>query len=216
MAQRVASLLAFLSLISLAVAKTKRKYPPCRGGATYNLTIYNRWTPSRFNNIPPGAHFSPLTFFSHSPRFSSFVFRGYATAGVQAVAETGDNSMLKEELANAGTFVKQVSDTTGGAEPGSYFNTTVKVDCKHPFVSAITMVAPSPDWVIAIANLNVFRKGTFIERKAGKLRVYDAGTDSGKSLTADDKPTIPVENIVQLRGPPFRRRYIARYVLRRV
>lgn len=135
---------------------------------------------------------------------------------MQVVAETGDNSIFKQELANAGMFVKQVSDTAEGVEPGSYFNATVKVDCKHPVVSALTMVAPSPDWFIAIANLNVFRKGRFIKRRAGKLQVYDAGTDSGKSFTAEDIPTIPVENIAPLRGPPLRRRYIARYVLRRI
>lgn len=216
MAPRIAFIFLFLSLLSLAFAGDRQRFPHCTGEAMYNLTIYNRWVPSRFEDVPSGAHFSPLTFFSHSSRFSSVVLRGYASPGVQAVAETGDNTVLKKELANAGTFVKQVSATETGAESGASFYATVKVDCQHTVVSAITMVAPSPDWFIAITNMNVFRRGRFIKRRAGRLRAFDAGTDSGKTPTAEDVPTVPVQNIARLRGAPFMRRPIARYVLTRL
>lgn len=78
------------------------------------------------------------------------------------------------------------------------------------------MIAPSPDWIIAIANFNLLRGKTFVPMRKGVLRVYDAGTDSGNTLTALDESTVPRENIAPLKGPPFRGRAVANFTLRRI
>lgn len=202
-----------IAVLSLLAAATSAR---CNGTATYRLTIRNTWTAARFGPIPSFAHFSPLTFFSHSPRFSSFVLRGYATPGVQEVAELGINTVLLRELRTAGDFVLDTDVSDGDAFSGESFSASVKVDCERPFVSAITMIAPSPDWIIGLANVDLLRNGKFTQKLTGELRVYDAGTDSGETLTAPNKETVPRENIAPLKGMPFRGRSVANYVLQRI
>lgn len=208
MISHVLRAIAVLSLLSVGLAT-------CTGTATYNLTVRNVWTEERFGTLPEGAEFSPLAFFSHSPRFSSLVLYGYATQGVQDIAEAGDITALLEELEDAGDFVKDVDATAGGAGPGQSFSAVVTVDCERHFVSALTMVAPSPDWFIAIANMNVLRGETFVPARSGVLRVYDAGTDSGETFLAQDEVTQPRQNIAPL-GAPFNGRVVAKYHLKRI
>lgn len=146
------------------------------------------------------------------------MLRSYATPGVRDVAEFGDNTVLLRELASPDEkpFVNdvQVDDNIPG--PGETVSLRLKVTCEEFYVSAITMIAPSPDWIVAISNLSMKEKGRLVKRRSGSLRVYDAGTDSGETLTASDKVTDPQENIFPFRGKPFMGRTVADYVIEQI
>lgn len=183
--------------------------------AKYRLTVTNLWMKPRFSVVPDGAALSPLTAASHSRRFSALTLYGYASPGVQAIAEGGDNSVLKEELAMPGArpFVKDVVEAAGPTMPGKKTTIDIEVDCMFSIVSFLSMVAPSPDWFVAKANVETFVKGKFVRKMTGPLAVYDAGTDSGRTLMAKDSKTSPRENIAPLLGKPFGGRAVARYSL---
>lgn len=199
----------------LASYTLTRKLPPGCKKATYNLRVRNMWEEPMFENVPEGAVFSPLTAVSHSRRYSAFTLFGYATPGVQNIAELGDNSVFLEELmsADAAPFIRSVAVGEGPIAGGEEENLMLEVDCMHPTVSFISMVAPSPDWIVAVGSLDLMKDGEFVEQVGGGLRVYDAGTDSGEILTAEDEETSPRENIAPLRGEPFNGRMVGRYEL---
>lgn len=88
------------------------------------------------------------------------------------------------------------------------------------------MVAPSPDWIAQINNLNLFSRSrkSFVRRIIAPLRAYDAGVDSGSNFTDPsdpslDIPTEPQLNIAPLvEDPtdPFMGRIIGRYIITRI
>jgi len=53
------------------------------------------------------------------------------------------------------------------------------------------MVAPSPDWFVGVAGLLLIEDGQWVESKTILLKVYDAGTDSGRGFTSADIDTVP-------------------------
>lgn len=185
--------------------------------ASYELTFINQLTEPTFENLPETAMLSPLTGASHNYRFSALVRFGFATQGVQNVAEIGDNTVLIEELESeeAAPFVLSIDAADAPATRGESFSINLDVDCDHTLITAISMVAPSPDWFITIPNMNVLVDGRFIVGRSGTLRVYDAGTDSGETFEAEDLVTDPRENIAPLIGEPFNGIPVAQYVLRR-
>lgn len=190
----------------------------CKGTARYRVTFNYRWTSKYFTNVPASAHFSPLVALSHESRFSSFSRFGYATPGVESVAETGATSLIRDELSTAKENGQVKSFSTDNRIPGGGGSASVEViaTCRHRHISAISMVAPSPDWIVALFRRRVVRKNAFVEKLTGSLRVYDAGTDSGETFSARNKDTSPKQNIAPLEGSPFNGKVIARYTIRKL
>lgn len=175
--------------------------------------------------------FSPLLAVSHSGRLSILTDRGYASQELRDIAQTGDNSALYEKLSSMqadGHHVLSVS--TASAPTGAGERTTLKltVDCHHPYISVVAMIAPSPDWIVHVANLNMHRSLWFISgfRKSmsGYLYACDAGTDDGTSFTDPSDPSLdipsdPQLNIAPLRTEPFdpfHGQDVGQYEIRRV
>lgn len=204
-----------LSLLFAALAVLPAVFAAGCQKATYKLTLTTLFSKDNFPLAPANAHLSPLTSFSHNRRFSAFVLYGYATTGVKNVAETGNNAQLKRELNHP--LVKDIATTNNLIFARGSFVVMLDVDCNNPFISAITMIAPSPDWFVAISSLDMRKKsGRFARMRSGQLRVYDAGTDSGRTLSAANSVTKPVENIAPLVGAPFNGKPAATFKLERV
>lgn len=185
-------------------------FPGCTGEATYEVTFRNLLLPRRFGSKIPagGLVFSPLAGISHSNRFSVLTVRGYASSEVAMVAKSGNNGPLLE-MASAQQervgFVKSSMGAEGPTLPGNRTTVTVIVDCDHPFITVISMIAPSPDWIVQINNRNMFNtmSGRFTRGMAGTLIAYDAGVDSGRDFTDPsdsslDLLTMPPRNIAPL------------------
>lgn len=186
----------------------------CSGGrAVYNVTFTNFLTPENFGDVipPTGLVFSPLAGVSHSNRISVLTIRGFASPEIEAIAENGNNAPLLElarTLRMERGVVRSVVGASGPTMPG--MNTTLElvVNCKNPFISVVSMIAPSPDWIVQINNFDtVMPDGEFISEASGMLIAYDGGTDSGDMFTdpADlslDEPTEPPQNIAPLVEDP--------------
>ena len=213
-------LILFPTLLSMAMGIFSIPAPAmCNGSAMYQVNITNDVTSSNFPNITTSPIvLSPPVVWSQAERFSALVLYGYATPGVQDVAETGATAKLEAELTEGlgSTFVKDVAIGTGPIMPGTTASFTVGVDCKFYFIGLDTMVFPSPDWFVAISRLSVLKRGRFIDFAVQRLRVYDAGTDSGLTLEAEDSVTSPVENIHRLEGAPFFEQPVATVVVKRI
>lgn len=62
-------------------------------------------------------------------------------------------------------------------------------------MTAVSMLAPSPDWFIGVSGLNLYENGKWVEQISIDLPVYDAGTDNGavyRSANEDANPAMPI------------------------
>ena len=171
--------------------------------------------------------FSPPTFLSHSNRVSILTSRGFASPEIETVAETGDNGPLVA-LANklrARGHAKTVMGLSAPIMPAGKVSVMLRVDCINPFISFISMIAPSPDWIVFIDNMSTLnRHGRFINHASGRLIAYDAGVDSGGDFTPPgdaslDIPTVPPKNIAPLvedSTDVFRRKQVGFYRITRI
>lgn len=176
----------------------------CTGSARYKVTFYNMITNQRFSEVPEnGLVFSPMTAVTHSPRVSLLTVRGFASSPVEEVCETGSNANLIA-TANASGMVSTVVSAEGPVMSGGNYTIEVTATCAYPYLTVLSMIAPSPDWIVQISNMPLMKYGKFIHKRAGYLIAYDCGTDSGRDFTnpADtslDIPTDPALNIAPLR-----------------
>ncbi|KAI0557171.1 Spondin [Gracilaria domingensis] len=220
---------SFLTIFAAAVLVHYVAAQQCRGTAMYKVVFSNILTPENFEFIPDfpedGVNYSPLAGVAHSSRISFLTIRGFASPQVEQIAETGMNGrFLKNAEHLLGKGVKTVEGGMG-AGPGMNQSVVLMVDCENPFITALSMVAPSPDWIVQVNNKDtVDEDGSFIPRIAGSLIAYDAGTDDGDMFTAPadaslDLPTEPPKNIAPLvEDPtdPFGGAVIGFYVIERI
>lgn len=224
-------LLVCCTVIAAVSAKTHSRFAFCRGFASYNITFFNHLTHTKFPNMLPstGLVFSPMIAAAHSNRFSILTVRGYASKQVQAIAETGNNSPLIRVLRRTRrekNGVRSYSASAAPTMPGKHTTVRVRVNCRHPFVTALAMIAPSPDWFVQISNVNLYsrRARKMIHGKSGNLIAYDAGTDDGQeftppSVTSLDIPTKPRKNIAPLiedETDRFDGRVVGKFIIKRV
>lgn len=181
----------FVALLGSTQANGYRHYKSklrCRGTQTFKVTFHMKWTKSRFgNSVPYNAHVSPLTTATHTKRFSPFSLYGYADKAVETVAESGNNMPLIQQLrANPMVYkVAHLSKPTSNKGPATV-HVQAKAGRQALHLSAIAMLAPTPDWIVAINNVELCRKGRWARKIRGSLYAWDAGTQ--KSMSVDQSP----------------------------
>ena len=73
----------------------------------------------------------------------------------------------------------------------------------HPYVTLVSMLAPSPDWFVGVSGLSLLAEdGTWKDREEVSLLLYDAGTDDGATFTAANANSDPAQPISRLTSEP--------------
>lgn len=223
-------LLVSCTVIAAVSANTKSRFAFCRDFASYNVTFFNHLTHSKFPHILPstGLVFSPMVAAAHSNRFSILTVRGYASKQVQAIAETGDNSQLIRVLRSTRrekNGVRSYASSATPTMPGNHTTVRLRVNCRHPLVTALAMISPSPDWFVQISNVNLYsrRARKFISGKSGNLIAYDAGTDDGQEFTPPSdtsldiraKPRKNIAPLIEDETDRFHGRVVGKFIIKR-
>lgn len=207
-------------LLTTAAACTKSSTPlPAPEPATYRITFEATWSPATHPQAyPAGAHFSRLIGVAHNrvqgacagPCDLSVLFRPgtLASPGLRDMAERGDNTVLRAEIQAQQPPRLAVADVFESRLPYIYspgrFVDTVQVDGQHPLVSAVSMIAPSPDWFVALeAQTLLDEQGRWQAHLSVPARSYDAGTDSGPAFASPDQPTAPAQPVALIRSGPL-------------
>ena len=164
------------------------------GPAEYAIVVKSTWTPARHPfEYPSGAHFSGLIGASHNANYSIFVVGSRPTPGLERLSEEGKHSPLDDEIhaaISAGNALAMFE--TGGLKNfRDSLVATVRVDPRHPLVSVVNMVAPSPDWFTGAANVNLVENGAWVRSRTLMLPAYDSGGDDGTTYKARDRDTNP-------------------------
>lgn len=77
--------------------------------------------------------------------------------------------------------------------------------------SAIAMLAPTPDWIVAFNNVRLCHRGKWLNKRIGPLFAYDAGTEA--TMGVDQMPR---QNIYRIMMGRYRFKSAGYYSIVRV
>ena len=200
-------LLLPLLLFSIAVSTAQTD------DAIYTVIFESNWSqdthPHSSGSLPSGAHWSQFVGVTHNDEVQ-FVGMGIlASPGIESVAETGNTALFFSEVnaaVSAGNAYEQpISGTILDTPLGNLELGDFQVNIDYPLLSAVSMIAPSPDWMIAIDGVSLIDgDGNWILEQTFDVYAYDAGTDSGPDYSSPNMDTDPQEPISSLQGvTPF-------------
>ena len=183
-------------------AATDPAAPPAE--ARYRVTFTSTWSARTHpRNFPGNPHFSGLVGATHGDL--RIWQSGEATSGgMELMAETGGKSSLLSEIDRLVADGSAHSRLSGGGlstSPGAVSLEFTAVS-SHPFVTLVSMLAPSPDWFVGVSALALLEDGAWKARVEVPLIVYDAGTDDGKRFTSANADSIPAQPVTALTSDP--------------
>lgn len=175
---------------------------PVETDVAYNVEFINMWSKSNHPPLyPDDAHWSPPVIVSHNKNYQMWAEDELASKGIERVAERGSTSKLRDEFEKAGDNIRdyEIGVTQFNSQRQSQTIKDIDVDKKHPYISAISMIAPSPDWFSGFYDVvPVSCDGYWLESFTILTQPYDSGTDSGRRYTSRNSDTNPEEPIFEL------------------
>ncbi|KAL0268413.1 UNVERIFIED_CONTAM: hypothetical protein PYX00_010368 [Menopon gallinae] len=173
--------------------------------AKYEVTFEGLWSrhthPKHFPSNGWLTRFSDIIGASHTSEYRFWQYGGLASEGLRQVAETGSTRMLESELKSESENIRTIIKARGISYPNVTGKTfaVFRVDRKHHLMSLVSMIVPSPDWIVGVSGLELcLRNCSWVEFKVLNLFPWDAGTDSGTTYISPDMPTKPREPIRQI------------------
>lgn len=175
--------------------------------ATYRLTFNANFTPgSHPNDYPAEAAFGPLFGIAHSPNAVVYREGQLASNGFKSYVETGDLSLLTEELTptddgSTNDIVVSIA-TANDISATSSSSVTVTVTPSSGRISFLARLSPSPDWFVGVDSFNLLGSDNLlIEDATIELFPFDAGVDAGTMYNSEASPNS--ETITPITGDPF-------------
>ena len=178
--------------------------------ADYDISLTTIWTTAQHSSVPGNAHWSDLIGATHNTEDEFLSIGANATLGIKNVAEFGSNSAFTNEINAAisgGQADKKLQQGFPFAAQVTAAFSSVMVSEDFPYVTLVSMVAPSPDWFIAVNSENL-RSGNpsinngWKETYTIDVFAYDAGTDNGTNYGSSNSPNSPV-GISMVNGFPI-------------
>ncbi|MBT8308968.1 MAG: T9SS type A sorting domain-containing protein [Flavobacteriaceae bacterium] len=185
---------------------------PCKAQseAIYDITVNTIWTVDQHTSVPGDAHWSNLIGATHNTANEFFSIGTLATLGIKNVAEFGSNTEFTNEINDAIDAIPKRADQKlqDGFSPNEGHEdvailSDITVSENFSLITLVSMVAPSPDWFIAINSLEL-RSGNPAINNGWKddftmdVFAYDAGTDDGYDYGSSNNassPFVPVSLI---------------------
>ncbi len=175
--------------------------------ATYSINFNSIWNSTDHGTLPDNAHWSRLVGANHNSNVTFLEMGGIATPGIEDVAEKGDNDIFMEEIGSsitAGNAEQYIDGGSLSTATGNINIAALEVSEDFPLLTLVSMIAPSPDWMIAVNSVELRENDAWKNSISIDLYPYDAGTDSGANYTSGNDNTNPQEPISSLQGvAPF-------------
>ena len=187
--------------------------------AVYKIEFISNWTNTTHPIDYPAssAHWSPLIGTTHKDATPFFQLGLLASDGVEQVAESGGTSIITQEIntiITSGNAYEVIQGSGLGNGPGTITINDVNVDADFPYISLITMIAPSPDWVAQINNEKLTdNSGDWKTSISVNVYATDAGTDNGTTYTSANSNTNPAQDMSSLQNTvPFSDQIVGTFV----
>ncbi|XP_047736020.1 spondin-1 [Hyalella azteca] len=173
--------------------------------AKYEVTFEGLWSrqthPKDFPANEWLTHFSDIIGASHSDDYRVWEYGGYASDGLRQVAEWGSTRTLESELKRQSDHIRTIIKARGLWYPNVNGKTfaVFRVDNKHHLMSLVSMLGPSPDWIVGVSAMELCLKNcSWVGQKTINLYPWDAGTDSGVTYMSANQATIPRQRITKI------------------
>ncbi|XP_011300442.1 spondin-1 isoform X2 [Fopius arisanus] len=170
--------------------------------AKYEVTFEGLWSrnthPKDFPSKSWLIRFSDVIGASHTVDYRFWRYNDTSSNGLQQVAEFGSTRTLESELKEQSAHIRTIIKARGVGHPNVTGRTfaVFRVDRKHHLMSLVSMIVPSPDWIVGVSGLELCLSNcSWIEHKELNLYPVDAGTDDGITYMSPDSPTDPHEPI---------------------
>jgi hypothetical protein len=179
--------------------------------AQYTVTFQSIWNATDHSSVPADAHWSNLVSIIHNSPNQFLEIGKNASLGIKNLAELGDNTAISNEIQteidneNAVDFAIRPFDPNNATSSITF---DVNICDTHPYITLISMIAPSPDWFIAVNSLDFTSDtpidgiGFWKENFEVDVFAYDAGTDNGMNYNSPNSPNT-AEAISMISGFPF-------------
>lgn len=198
--------LVFLGLVIFGLSACKQDVFD-QFSVVYEVEFVSTWSASTHpSDFPANAHFSPFVVCSHLSSAQLFLPGLVASEGVQDLAETGATAKINDEIQKWINTSISVSKAEANSfdSPGNSNKVQLGVRSGYGTVTAISMIAPSPDWfVAATTTLQDPIDGLWYNQVISHAIAYDAGTDSGTNFTAADLATNPAAGVAYIISGPL-------------
>ncbi|XP_037945543.1 spondin-1-like [Teleopsis dalmanni] len=175
--------------------------------AKYELTFEGKWSrhthPKDFPANSWRTRFSDIIGASHTIDYRFWQYGDLASEGLREVAEHGSTRTLESELKDQSDQIRTIIKARGIAYPNVTGKTfaVFRVDSKHHLISLVSMIDPSPDWIVGVSGLELCLPNcSWVENKIHNLYPWDAGTDSGPSYMSADQPQIPPDVVRRIKS----------------
>ncbi|XP_063781020.1 spondin-2 isoform X2 [Pseudophryne corroboree] len=173
--------------------------------AKYSIVFTGKWSQSSFpKQYPlyrPPAQWSSLLGVSHSSDYHMWKRNKHASNGVRDFAEKGEAWALMKEIEAAGERIQSVHGIFSSPSISSgtgQTSTELEAHSRHPFVSFMVRIVPSPDWFVGVDTLNLCDGKEWKKSVSLDLHPYDAGTDSGFTFSSPNYATIPQDTVTAI------------------
>lgn len=198
----IGSVLLLMLILSCEKKEDEKALPYVRYKVTFNAFWSSKTHP---NSFPPGPHFSGLIGATHKNEDVLFMPGNLASEGIQVMAEVGGKTPLEYEINELITKKKAEYLLSGGGiskSPGAV-SLDFEIGPDFPLVTLVSMLAPSPDWFIAVRNISLTENREWVTEKTVEVNIWDAGTDSGSTYTSPNAEELPRKNITPIQTPPL-------------
>lgn len=149
-------------------------------------------------NLPNNAHWSSLVGATHATNNTFLDIGQIATAGIEAIAETGAYETFETEV-TANPDANQFINAGGlNTAKGTITISNLQVNENYPLLTLISMIAPTPDWFITLNSFDLRNGGTWVNSASINLFPYDAGTEEGSEYSTTNPDTTPKTVITSL------------------
>jgi len=173
--------------------------------AKYEVMFQGLWNkethPRDFPSSEWLLHFSDVIGASHDINYRVWEAGGYASKGLTQVAKWGSPRTLESELKAESKHIRTIIKARGLWHPHTNGKTFAifRTDSKNHLVSLVSMLGPSPDWIVGVSALEMCQANcTWMDRKDIYLYPWDAGVDNGISYESQDQPTSPNQPIKRI------------------
>ncbi|XP_068131683.1 spondin-2 isoform X2 [Hyperolius riggenbachi] len=175
------------------------------GTAKYRIVFTGKWSqasfPKQYPIYRPPAQWSSLIGASHSTDYHMWMRRDHASNGVREFAEKGEAWAVIKEIEAAGEKIQSVHSLFSAPSISSgtgQSSTELEVHSRHPYVSFMVRIVPSPDWFVGLDSVNLCDGKQWKKTVSLDLHPYDAGTDSGFTFSSPNYATIPQGTVTEI------------------
>ncbi len=190
----------------------------------YEVEMIGTWSSATHpTNFPSNAHFSAMVGLSHVDGLDVINEGLTATEGIKEMAETGATETLDNEFLILHNQTYALDRVVGEPfnSPGSN-KVEIGVERGRHVVSFFSMIAPSPDWFVAVSTSLIDpTDGKWYDEVIVNATAYDAGTDNGVDFNSENIATDTITGIHRINTGPLTEgtdsvKSLAKFIFRRV